>query len=358
MTICGIISEYNPFHHGHRYHIEKTKELTQCDLLINVMSGNFVQRGEPAIIDKWERAKTAIREGCDIVIELPYAYALQGADGFAFGAIRSLQLAGVQSLVFGSESNDINALKKLSKASITTKKDTSLASAHQVKSNDILGIAYLKALTGTGITPYTIQRTNEYHDTTLSSTIVSATAIRKAVLQGKAIDTYTSMADQLNASHAFAKYYPYLQYLLLTLSPTYLSSLFLMDEGIEHLLISQAKIQQDLESFLNACVSKRYTRAKIQRTLIHLLTQTTKKEINFLPPLDHLRILAFNEKGRAHLKTLKQKEICIASKFSQIPKCYREMDLRAASAYALPLSNEQRIAFYQGEVRSPLQVNL
>ena len=103
MKICGIVCEYNPFHNGHVYHIQKTREITNCELLLCVMSGNAVQRGEFAIADKWTRAKAAIEAGCDLVIELPYPYVVQRGDRFAHGALRILALAGVQELVFGSE---------------------------------------------------------------------------------------------------------------------------------------------------------------------------------------------------------------------------------------------------------------
>ena len=114
MQVCGIVTEYNPFHNGHQYHITQARSIRNCDCLIAIMSGNFVQRGEPAIIDKWERAACAVAHGVDIVIELPYPYATQSADIFAQGAIRLLTLANVNHMVFGSECNDIEKLKHLS----------------------------------------------------------------------------------------------------------------------------------------------------------------------------------------------------------------------------------------------------
>ncbi|MDE6476136.1 MAG: nucleotidyltransferase family protein [Erysipelotrichaceae bacterium] len=365
MHITGIITEYNPFHNGHQYHIQETKKKTNCDLLINVMSGNFVQRGEPAICDKWKRAKKAIEHGCDIVIELPFIYATQSADFFAEAAIQCLQLAGVQDVVFGSETNDLDKLYKL--ASIQThdykhymKDGLSLIQAYtkqngNIQPNDILGINYIKYLQSTSIKPYTIQRTNQYHGEDIQNSIASATAIRKAFYNQLPIEHATCMAKELILDFSMKHYYPYIQTLLCTLDKQYLSQLFLMDEGIENHLIKQAKLHQNFDDFLNACISKRYTKSKIRRTLIHLMTQTTKHQVNSLPPLQHLRILAFNDKGRKYLKELKE-QVHIASKFTQIPKEYREMELKAAHVYAYPLNDENKQSILASELQSAIYI--
>lgn len=358
MKICGIVSEYNPFHYGHRYHIQKTKELTGCDVLINVMSGHFVQRGEASIADKWSRAETAIQEGCDIVLELPYPYAVQSADGFAYGAITSLNLAGIGHIVFGSETNDLTLLQQQAQQKTLHSPTRSLAQSSTLSSNDILGIAYLKALKHTDIIPHTIQRTNGYHDTEITNNIASATAIRHHFYQKKSVSDWTPMSDQLSQVFQMEHYYPYVQTLLLTMDRASLSALFLMDEGIENRMIASAKICTTMKDFVDSCISKRYTRAKIQRTIIHLITQTTKKEINDLPDLSYIRILATNQKGRAYLKDLKKHEITIANRFNQIPEAYRNMDLRAAAAYSIPLSPTERLALLKKEIQSPLQVDL
>lgn len=358
MKVCGIVSEYNPFHNGHRYHIQKTKKRSHCDVLINVMSGHFVQRGEAAIADKWSRAETAVKEGCDIVIELPYPYALQSADGFAYGAINSLKLAGVDCIVFGSETNDLTSLQQLADSKVLKDPTRSLASSSNVNSNDILGIAYLKALKHTDIVPYTIQRTNGYHDMNASGSIASATTIRHHFYQQEPIEQWTPMSAQLSQSFHMEHYYPYVQMLLFTTDPCSLSHIFLMDEGIENKMIASAKTCTTMKEFVDSCISKRYTRARIQRTIIHLLTQTTKKDINELPEMSHIRILATNQTGRAYLKELKKQEVLIASRFNQIPKPYRNIDLKVASAYGIPLSPNERLALLKKEIQPPLQVEV
>ena len=358
MKVTGIVSEYNPFHYGHRYHIQKTKELTHCDVLINVMSGHFVQRGEPSLAYKWDRAQVAIKEGCDIVIELPYIYATQSADGFAYGAIRSLQLAGVDHIVFGSESNDLEALQQMAQTKLAYDPSKSFAQSMQMQSNDILGIAYLKALKDTSITPLCIKRTNGYHDLNIQGDIASATAIRHRFLHHEDITSLTPLSNNMQACFAMEQYYSYLQMLLLTHDKQSLSQIFLMEEGLENLMIACAKECIHMKDFVDACVSKRYTRSRIQRTILQILTQTTKQEVKALPELKHIRILAMNETGRAYLKELKQKDVIIASRFNQIPKPYREMDLKVASAYGIPLSSEERLSLLKKEIQSPLLVSL
>lgn len=349
MNICGIITEYNPFHNGHIYHIQQARKLTNCDCLIAVMSGNFVQRGEPAIINKWERTKVCLAHGVDLVIELPYVFATQSADHFAKGAIQTLQLAGVNSIVFGSECNDIQLLKKLSQSSSTyINKSQSYAknfadSTFNLSSNDILGISYIKALENSSITPYTIKRTNSYHGLNYHNSISSASAIRHAVKENKNTSHTTVMADSLTNTFAFENYYPYLQTLLMTMDSSALKEILLVDEGMEQLLKKNASLHDNFHDFLNACISKRYTKSRIQRCLIQILTQTKKEEILHLSPLQHIRILGFNTTGRNYLSALKtNNDLIIASRFNQIPDGFREIELRATKAYAYPLSLSKR----------------
>jgi len=192
MKIAGIVTEYNPFHQGHIHHITLTRRITGCDVLIAVMSGNFVQRGEPAVIDKWQRTEAALTHGVDLVIELPFAYAVQSAKQFAEASIGILALAGVTDIVFGSETNNLEELKEFAAMPINVnafkekmKSGAGYPAAYGLSTasyfpNDILGIAYLKAMEGTDIIPHTIQRTNSYHDTAMDSEFASASALRHA----------------------------------------------------------------------------------------------------------------------------------------------------------------------------------
>lgn len=367
MKICGIVTEYNPFHNGHAYHIQKAKEATNCDVLIAIMSGNFVQRGECAITDKWARAKAAISAGCDLVIELPYPFVVQRADIFAKHAVDILDIAGINSLVFGSETSDIEHLSKLANTTYEEyqkqrKNGISMAKTLEkihgkVNSNDILGMAYLRAVTNKNITPIAIQRTNGYHDQDINNTISSATAIRKAIKEGNCISHTTSMSEYLTNPVFMEDYYPYIQTLLLTTSKEELRKRFLVDEGIENLFVKQANIHMDWESFITSCISNRYPRSSIQRSLIHILTQTNKYEIDTLPTCDFLRVLAFNDIGRKHLKHLKKQEIKIAASFHQIPQPYRDIFIRITNAYAYAFDTTKRKEIMDSEVQSPIYIS-
>lgn len=364
MKAAGIICEYNPFHNGHIHHIEQTRKITGCDVLVCVMSGNFVQRGEPAIIDKWERTRAALTHGVDLMIELPFAYATQSAAFFAQGAVKTLALADVKDIVFGSESNDLRTLGKLAHLDSSSYRDLmedglSAAKAYEIiygkmNPNDILGINYIQAMEPYGITPHCIQRTNEYHDSSLNGHFASASALRMALMNKQKISAYSPMDVSGQPLHTLDEYYPFLQGQLLTLSQEYLNTLFMMDEGMENQLKVHAEKYDKFEDFLQASISKRYSASRIRRTLIHLLHHTTKTDINTLPALAHIRILGFNQKGREYLKELKQhQDLLIASRISQLPLPYRKMELKAAQVYGLSHRRQEQV---EKELQPPLRL--
>ncbi len=402
MKITGIVAEYNPFHYGHAYHIQESRRITQCDLLIVVMSGNFVQKGEPAIISKKHRALAAIAHGADLVLELPFAYATQSASYFAKGAIDILRLAKVDTVCFGSESNQLKHLKQLSATPFQIIDDYENATVKhyeavygKLKSNDILALNYLKAMP-LEMDAVSIHRQNDYHDERLNGRLSSATAIRSAIKQQRPYQFATPM--QIENPIFLEDFYPYIRMLLLTHSKEQCRALFMMDEGIENRFIKAAQQQdfedfmnimvskrytrskithskeqcralfmmdegienrfikaaqqQDFEDFMNIMVSKRYTRSKIKRTLIHLLNQTSKKEMNELPAIEHCRVLAFNSAGQAYLKQMKKERIFI-SRFNQIPDLYRSMEMKSAWVYAQAFPKELQSEIINEEVNAP-----
>lgn len=326
MKSCGIVCEYNPFHSGHAYHIEKTREITQADVVIGVMTHHFVQRGEVACVSSKMRAKEAIKHGMNLVVELPYPYCLESADNYAQGAIKVLEQLQCDFLCFGSESNSLETLKEIAKQQEDTNYNPAISYLDQSgvnTSNDILGVSYLKALESTPIKPYTIQRTNSYTSYDLNKEHASASALRLAHQNNKDISNYTNLQNHIEII-PLEKYYSHIRLLLGTQSPNYLSTLFLMDEGIENLLIKNAKEFDTYEEFLNHCVTKKYTKARIQRTLWHLLLQTTKEEAKQLKELSFVRILAADEKGLQYLKGIKKNEkLELISKFPSLPSIYR-----------------------------------
>lgn len=329
MKSCGIVCEYNPFHTGHAYHLEQSRILTNADVVIGVMTQHFVQRGEVACVSAKERAKEALQHGMNLVVELPYPYCLEGADNYALGAVSILNQLHTDAICFGSESNSLKQLQEI--AEIQERQSYNPTQSYLSQgliqtSNDILGVAYLKALKNTNIIPYTIQRTNSYHEVNLDQTQehASASALRKAMQKMEDITKYTNLQNSMEII-PLSNFYPYIRILLGTLSKEYLSSLFLMNEGIENLLIKNAKEQETYEDFLNHCITKKYTKARIQRTLWHLLLQTTKEQAARLKELSFIRVLAADELGIQYLNMIKKTDnLNLVSKFSFLPLEYKE----------------------------------
>lgn len=342
MKVLGIIVEYNPFHNGHIYHIQKAKELTQCDYVIAVMSSSFVQRGEPAIIDKGTRSRLAIEHGVDLVIELPFVYACQSADYFAKGAIDLLHALGVTDICFGSEDGNINtfieiatALKEhhdtyqqlIQKAMKQGKRYPDACNSalktilhHEITTpNDLLGLSYVKEIMTHDypITPHCFQRTNHYHDHTMQK-IASASAIRQAIQQ------HQDYAYALPDSHLYQDthytlddFFVYLKYQITMSSCQELQHYHMVEEGLENALKSHINHASHIEEFIQALLSKRYTRPRIQRMLIHILMKNTKEDIQKAMNIDYIRILAMNKQGRQYLKNIKKTcPYTIISRFS------------------------------------------
>lgn len=367
--VCGITAEYNPFHNGHIYQIEKTREQTQCDVLIAAMSGNFVQRGEPAIVGKFDRAEAAVRGGIDVVIELPYVCATQSANNFASGAITLLKLAGANMISFGSECANLENLLEIAETPINPdhlhqSMDTGMSFPRsysllttEMRPNDILAVAYLKEIAGTDIEPVLIPRTTNYLDDELHET-ASALAIRTALQHNRDILDTTPMKQTLLATPQafFEKYYPYLRTFLLTSAPETLSSYFLFSEGIENHLVRQAAANSTYEGFLYDAVNWRYTASRIRRTALQGMMQLGKEEVKKLPPLDTLRILAFNDTGRAWLHDMRKSGVRIASRFAEVPYPWRKIEYRAALLYTSVFEEAYRERLLKEEIAGPRYV--
>ncbi len=368
MKLTGIVIEYNPFHYGHDYHIKQTKKKTNPDVLIGVMSPHFVQRGEMAIVDKWQRTQAALDHGVDLVLELPTLFALQSAQEFASASIAILNKALVSDVVFGSETNDLktileiadlpidaNHLKEAMKEGYSYPQALSLYGG-EYKPNDILAIAYAKAAKNTNITLHSILRTNAYHDATMEGDFASATAIRKALLLKQDVSGYTPM-DYLNKvmfMPSWSEYYPLLRYKLLSTPLKHLQDIFLVSEGIENHLINMARSNADFDLFVKASTNKRYSTARIQRVCSHILLNTTKTFASKYPKDLPIRVLGFNDKGLQALQMYKEKEIKIATRFNQLPKIARDYEVHATTIYALGFNKETQQALIEREVGSPI----
>lgn len=393
MKICGIVAEYNPFHNGHLYHIQKSKELTNSDIIVAVMSGNFIQRGLPALFDKWTRTKLAIQNGVDIVIELPTCFATSSAEYFAHGSIGILDsLNVVNSLSFGNECEDIEILKRIANVLFhepdeykrylqnEIKKGTSypIARSNALKtflkkefdekrlnsilldSNNILGIEYLKAFQSfdSPIVPYSIKRTGgNYNSTAIYDDICSSTAIREMFKTGK-IAPLSNVVPE-NCSNILSQellngrspmfienFEKEILYEIRKMSLTDLSNILDINEGLENLIKKAANECIDLESLIETIKSKRYTRTRIQRILMHLLLGIKKELVeNQKCSPQYARILGMSKNGEKALPYIINNSripvITSVSKFlkgntiSDVQREMLELDILATNIYTL-----------------------
>lgn len=330
MKVLGLIVEYNPFHYGHLYHLNKAKELLDPDLTIAVMSSHFVQRGEPAISDKWTRAQIAIKNGIDLVIELPFVYSVQSADYFAHGAIDLLAKLNVTDIVFGSENGNINIFQDIAhtiKSNQETYNDlikkqmndglrypdacnqalSLLMNKTVTTPNDLLGLAYVKEIVDHdySIKMHCIKRTNDYHSLQIEA-ISSASAIRHALKNKIDITNQLCNYKEYQEFYFLDDLFPYLRYKILTTSKESLKQLHLVDEGIENLLKEKILVSNNMEQLITNLSSKRYTRSRIQRMLIHILMNNTKNRIIDAMQVNYIRVLKMNKNGQAYLNKIKK----------------------------------------------------
>lgn len=360
MKISGIIVEYNPFHNGHLYHIEETRRLTEPDLLIGVCTGNYNQRGDVSIIDKFSKAKAALENGVDLVVELPYIYTVQNAYVFGSNAVKILDMLNCDHLVFGSETNNLEELKKYAELEVDVTRlkqllhdGNSYPKSYGLLSgslypNDMLAVTYLKALRNTNIIPVSIQRTNSYHSEDLDI-VSSASAIRKAIREGKDISKATPIS--IDEAVFNEDLYPYIRNLLFTKSSKELSDIFLVSEGIENLLKENAIKYDNYEDFIDACVSRRYTRSRIQRILLHIANNIKKEDVDNLPELNYIRVLGFNSKGQKYLKEIKEKTNIVTS-FKNIPQPFKDIEWKTSLIYASLLNDTS--AYIKRELQEPV----
>ena len=345
MKATGIVIEHNPFTNGHKLHIDNTRKLTNADVVVGVMSSFFVQRGEPSIISKEERVKLALDAGVDLLVELPTIYSLESSDFFCKYSVSILDKLKVNSICFGSETGDTKEfLEKYNETEIVQphldflvsdlmdegmsyptamSKALSIMDAYRAETpNDILGLGYLKEIRKNkyNIDVITYKREGNYNDEEIKDNKVSASAIRKLIRENKDISSYTPYSDEiLNADKYYLdEYFPYLKHKLLTTSSEELTTIHLVNEGIENLFKKQIIEANSMDDFIGKCISKRYTHARIKRTICHILLNTKKdfaKEV-LNRDITYIRILGINQKGKEYLNEIrKDVEVPILSKF-------------------------------------------
>lgn len=342
MNSIGIIAEYNPFHNGHLYHLKKIKTQYPNHVIVLVMNGNFTERGDITIIDKWKRTEIALKLGIDLVIELPYSFATQSADYFSYGAITILEKLKVDKVIFGSESNNINDLKLIAETQINNEEFDKLVKIYSKMGNnyptaiansiydltgkkidtpnDLLGISYLKTIIKNNyqIQAETIKRINNYHETNLNITYSSATSIRETLKKKKSVLNHIpkEVIPYLNDLHFIDDYFSILKYKLLTEND--LTIYQTVDEGIDKVIKKEITKATNYEELIKLIKSKRYTYNRISRMLLHILCNFTKERAKLFNEIKYLRILGFNELGRNYLKTIKKElDIPLISKITK-----------------------------------------
>lgn len=369
MDSVGIICEYNPFHNGHMYHLNKVKELFPNLPIILVMSGNFTERGDVSVYNKWDKTKIALKMGVDLVIELPFVFATQSADTFAKASIEILHYMKVKYLVFGSESNDIQKLELLADTQLSNNKyhklvkkyldeginyptalSKSLYDITGIKmkdSNDILGITYIREIKkqNTGIIPITIKRNNNYNGLDLEDNISSATSIRHSIKNNGNVDAYipseiTSFIHQ--KLHFIDQYFHLLKYKILT-ETNKISKYQTVDEGIENRILKYIVSSKNLDELILKIKTKRYTYHKLNRMFTHILCNFTKDEARSFENIEYIRILGFSLKGRKYLSEIKKDiEIPIISNYSKLKNEMLEIEFRATCVYASILEEAKK----------------
>ena len=369
--IIGIITEYNPFHNGHLYQIQQVKKQFPDAPLVIAMSGNFLQRGEPAIIDKWHRAAECLANGVDLVMELPLMAAVQPADRFAYYGVWTLAQMGVTDLFFGAEHATFDFMHDAQKAMEITgnfnKYHESFAKTyqqvitekvgHQVdQPNDLLGLAYAKAnlKLKAGISLHPIQRKNaNYHDIELNDagTIASASAIREALHHQnqdfeKFVPHQTAQDLKKQPLVSWDDFWIHLKMELLTHLPQELEKIYGMAEGIQYRMIAMAQRSEfagDFDSWIKAVKSKRFTYTRLSRLATMTLLHITWDDVASFEAQPYLRVLGFSKKGQAVLHAAKKScDHPIITNVSQDEKKgILRIDYRAGKVYQAVCGNEQ-----------------
>lgn len=397
--VLGIIAEYNPFHNGHMYHLQKAKEQSGAQYCICVMSGNFVQRGNTSIVNKWKKAEMALLNGVDLVIELPTIYSVASAEGFSLGAIKLLNnLKIVDAISFGTETSDFAALNNISsivneepmkyKSILNSelKKGLSFPKARENAlmlylndnkrydnilntPNNILAIEYLKALKKikSTIQPIPVKREKVYYnDNVIVDEFASATAIRKLLKNEDFSEirkvvpksTYQILKKETELGNVvldLSRYEKEIIYNLRRMTVSEIAELPDVNEGLEHSLKNAANYSNDITNLINIVKTKRYTVTRIQRILICALLGITKRDVGMAKKTEpYIRVLGFNEKGKELISRINKQNpkatvITSVKKFqdknnnnknSKIYKRLLDIDIFSTNVYTMACKSE------------------
>lgn len=416
MKAVGLVTEYNPFHNGHLYHLNKAMELTGADISVAVMSGDFVQRGEPAVLDKYTRASMALNSGVNLVIELPVNYAVSSAESFAAGALKVLDYIKADSIAFGSESGNIERLSKLAhilcdnedtlykEISKYTANGISYAAARQkvvekltdkdtaamlTSSNNILAVEYLKAIikNNYAIKPYTIKRQgDDYNDTDIRSDYASATALRgnlKADNISKYIPVKAGLILSSNTNYIYSDditeaLFTRLLDILFASSydknvfienvmkypdvnkeiagRLYKSAMDMITRTVPHRAGSKDNEAFSFGSLCEHIKTKEVPLSRIKRALVRITLGLDKKHMEKYSNAPYIRVLGFDKKGQEYLSYIRKTvEVPLITKTAD----YKEMlldDIHAANIYNMIVAGKYGVKEQGDYVKSPIRV--
>ena len=384
MKITGVVAEYNPFHMGHEYQLKKARELSRCDAIAVVMSGNFVQRGEPALIDKYKRAEAAIYGGADIIIELPMPFSSQNAEMFSNAAISELKKLPVNTLSFGCENEDVLLLKKIANTQISNpmyskllreeiKKGISYPKAmsnalvyllgeganNAINSpNNVLAIEYIKSTVKHNLNwnfaP--VKRIGKDHnDKDSTGHYDSATAIREGILKGssvyrnslpkKSIEKLDEFYKEQKNYNKLNNYLNYLHYKIIDVGVDGLNDFYEVSEGLNNKISSNLFKHNNVDDFIMSLKSKRYTYSKLRRMMLNIILDIKYDDINnFMLPKkqQYVKILAFNDIGREVIKLARNNGTATINRYSD----YRKYNISTDNSTTFNLTNKATNIYY------------
>ncbi len=361
--VVGIVAEYNPFHNGHKYQIEKIREKYKDATIIVVCSSSFTQRGDTSILNKFDKAKVALNNGVNLVVELPYVYSTQSSDIFASAAIKILNYLKVDTICFGTERDSIDEIKKCADTQLNNPEydkivkeqldlgvnyPTALNKALKkligieiTEPNDLLALSYIKEIIKNkyNIEIFSIKRTNDFHDINSNEMIVSASNIRNKLINNIDIkDKVPNDVYKILKNIKFNnKYFEFLKYKINSESD--LEKYLDVDEGLSTRIRNSIDKSNSLDELIQNIKTKRYTYNKISRMLNHILCSFTKDERDKTKDIEYIRILGFDEVGQKHLNSIKDNmDIKILNKFDTSYKAL-EIEKRVSGIYSMIISD-------------------
>ncbi len=361
MEIIGIIAEYNPFHNGHKYHIDTIKKIYPDSIIILVLNGYFLERGQISIETVSSKTKLALDNNVDIVVQLPFIFGSNSADIFSDASMELLNELGVKKIIFGSECNDIERLKNLAQKQLDNEYNdnvkkylmeginypTALNKALNTgidTPNDLLGLSYIKSIIKNkyDIEPITIKRTNSYHDTESNDKIISASNIREKLKKELDISNFVPNVDYINDID-YDLYFNLLKYKII--NDDNLDDYLTVDEGIDNRLKSVIKNCNSIDELIKKVKTKRYTYNRINRMFIHILIGLKKEDKLNCVKNEYIRILGFNEVGKKYISNIKKDTtLPIVSSLKNIDSIIKDYEVKAYQIYNM-LGSENILEF-------------